>query len=92
MCNTDECVEMVKGLAAELLREQQELVERLNAMQGAIEADTNLTSKALHKIAWMEKKKRSVQLLKTVQPSPHSVFSFSPVPNGLPPDAADVRT
>ena len=92
MCNKNECVEMVKGLTAELLREQRELVERLNAMQRQIEADNNLASKALRKIAWMEEKKRSVQLLKKVQPSPNSIFSFSPVYIRVPPAATDVRT
>jgi len=83
MCN-NECVEMVKGLTGELLREQRALVERLNAMQRHIEADSNLASKALRKIAWMEEKKRSVQLLKQVQPLPTPASPFHRVPTVYP--------
>ena len=73
MRNTDKCVEMVKGMTAELFREQQELVERLNAMQRRIEMDKNLESKALRKIEWLEERDRVVKRLNKVQPSPHSV-------------------
>ncbi|KAJ1477477.1 hypothetical protein T484DRAFT_2023735 [Baffinella frigidus] len=63
MCGTDECVDMVKGLTAELFREQRELVARLNAMQERITQDPNLISKTLRKIEWMEEKERSVERL-----------------------------
>ncbi|KAJ1477483.1 hypothetical protein T484DRAFT_1821190 [Baffinella frigidus] len=58
-----ECVGMVKGMTAELFREQWELVARLNAMQERIEEDPSLISKTLRKIEWMEEKQRSVARL-----------------------------
>ena len=90
MRNTDKCVEMVKGMTAELFREQQELVERLNAMQRRIEKDKNLESKALRKIEWLEERDRVVKRLNTVQPSPQSVPPTSRL-NTLPQLLRDVR-
>jgi len=83
MCNTDECVEMVKRMTAELFREQRELVGRLNAMHRQIEKDKHLASKVLRKIEWLEERDRAVKRLNKVPPSPHSVPPASGL-NSLP--------
>jgi hypothetical protein len=61
MCNTDECVEMVKGVTVELFREQREFVERLNAMHRRIEAEKDAVGRVRLKIEWMEEKERCVK-------------------------------
>ncbi|KAJ1473074.1 hypothetical protein T484DRAFT_1913647 [Baffinella frigidus] len=63
MCITDECVEMVKEMTAELFREQRELVARLNTLHERIEAERQPVSKVLRKVEWMEEKERSVEQL-----------------------------
>ncbi|KAJ1492067.1 hypothetical protein T484DRAFT_1772593 [Baffinella frigidus] len=63
MRKTDECVEGVKEMTAELFREQRELVARLNDMQQRIEAETHPVRKVLRKVEWMEEKERSVERL-----------------------------
>jgi hypothetical protein len=78
MCNTDECVDTMKEVTAELFREQRELVERLNAMQDCITAEQHPVRKVLLKVQWMEEKERSVELLNKVQSSPHSFPPASP--------------
>jgi len=78
---------MVKEMTAQLFHEQRELVERLNAMQRRIEEDKNEASKVLLQIEWKEEKKRSVDLLNTVQ------IPFNPshrLPNREHPAAAAV--
>ncbi|KAJ1473332.1 hypothetical protein T484DRAFT_1913217 [Baffinella frigidus] len=64
MRDTDDCMEMVRHMTAELFREKRELVERLNAMQVGIEEDNQLESKVLRKVEWMSEKERSVKQLK----------------------------
>ncbi|KAJ1492068.1 hypothetical protein T484DRAFT_1772594 [Baffinella frigidus] len=63
MRKTDECVEGVKEMTAELFREQRELVARLNDMQQRIEAEAHPVRKVLRKVEWMEEKERSVERL-----------------------------
>jgi len=63
---------MVKGVTAELFREQRELVERLNAMHRRIEAEKDAIERVRRKIEWMEEKERCVEMMSEVHPSPHS--------------------
>ena len=62
----DDSVETIKGLMAELLREKNGLVERLNAMQVRIEEEDDLVAKVLLKVEWMAEKERHVDLLNEV--------------------------
>ena len=78
MRNTDKCVEMVKGMTAELFREQRELVQRLNAMQKEIEVEKDAVRKVRRKIEWLAERDRAVDLLNKVQPSPRCVSPASP--------------
>ncbi|KAJ1472757.1 hypothetical protein T484DRAFT_3647099 [Baffinella frigidus] len=73
MCQ-DESVESVKELMAELYREKNALVVRLNAMQERIEHEKDVHTKLLLKIEWMEEKERSVELLKRVLASLQGVL------------------
>ena len=65
MCQP-ECVATVKQLMAELCREKNGLVERLNAMHERIEEEEHLLTKVLLKLEWMAEKQRSVEPLKKV--------------------------
>jgi len=78
MCITDECVETMKETTEELFHEQRELIERLNAIQDRIQAESHPVRKVLLKVQWMEEKERSVGLLNKVQPPPHSFPPASP--------------
>ena len=78
MCITDECVETMKETTEELFHEQRELIERLNAIQDRIQAESHPVRKVLLKVQWMEEKERSVGLLNKVQPRPHSFPPASP--------------
>ncbi|KAJ1468044.1 hypothetical protein T484DRAFT_1856729, partial [Baffinella frigidus] len=69
----DESVGEVKEMLAELVREKQLLVERLNDLQSHIALDQNLLSRVMRKAEWMEEKDRTVERLSKVQPSPPSL-------------------
>lgn len=71
VCDTDECVGMVRGVTAGLFREKRELVELLNAMNQRVQAEEHPANKVLRKVA-SSGGERSVELLNKVQPSPHS--------------------
>jgi len=70
MRDTDECVEMVKELTAELFREQRELVERLNTLHRGIEDENHPVLKVRRKVEWMEEKERSIEQLNKVPAFP----------------------
>ena len=58
-----------------LLFEQRELVGRLDALAASIQKDKDPASKARSKVAYAEERAHYVQLLRKVQPSPHSFSS-----------------
>ncbi|KAJ1478273.1 hypothetical protein T484DRAFT_1961509 [Baffinella frigidus] len=58
-------VETVKGMMAELFREKNELVQRLNGMQQRIELEKDPAKRVLRHAAWMEEKERTVKRLNT---------------------------
>ena len=65
---SQDCVVMVKDRMAKLCREKNGLVERLNAIHDQIEEETDLLSKVLLKVEWMEEKQRCVGPLQKVSP------------------------
>jgi DNA-binding ferritin-like protein len=64
----DESVEAAKEMLAELVREKELLVARLNDLHKHIEGDQNLTSRMLRQVEWMEEKDRTVARLRKVGP------------------------
>ncbi|KAJ1479792.1 hypothetical protein T484DRAFT_1812879 [Baffinella frigidus] len=69
-----ECVDTVKEMMAEVIREKKELVERLNEMHQGIEEEEDLLTKVLRKVEWMEEKERSVEALNRIVASLQGVF------------------
>ncbi|KAJ1467801.1 hypothetical protein T484DRAFT_3630686 [Baffinella frigidus] len=65
----DESVEAVKEMLAELVREKELLVARLNDLHKHIEGDQNLTSRVLRQAEWMDEKDRTVARLSKVAAS-----------------------
>lgn len=77
MCqDEDECVETVTEIMEELFREKTEMKERLHAMQERIGEEENVVAKWRRWVERVKEKERSIQLLKTVQPSPNSFLSL----------------
>ncbi|KAJ1470029.1 hypothetical protein T484DRAFT_1981017 [Baffinella frigidus] len=65
----DESVGAVKEMLAELVREKELLVARLNDLHKHIEGDQNLTSRVLRQAEWMDEKDRTVARLSKVAAS-----------------------
>ena len=60
------CVETVKEMMAEVMREKNELVERLNAMHQRIAAEEDPVTKVRRKVEWAAEKERSVEALNKI--------------------------
>ena len=63
MCPEHNCVETVKEMMTEVVREKNELVERLNAMHRRIAAEEDPVTKVRRKVEWAAEKERSVEAL-----------------------------
>jgi len=66
MSPQNECVETVKEMMAEVAREKNELVERLNAMHQRIAAEEDPVIKVRRKVEWAAEKERSVEALNKI--------------------------
>jgi hypothetical protein len=61
-----ECVETVKEMAVEVMREKNALVGRLNAMHQRIVEEEDPVTKVRRKVEWAAEKERSVEALTTI--------------------------
>ena len=66
MSPQNECVETVKEMMAEVVREKNELVERLNAMHLRIAAEEDPVTKVRRKVEWAAEKERSVEVMNKI--------------------------
>ena len=66
MCPQTECVATVKEVTAEVMRENNALVERLNAMNQRITEEEDPVTKVRRKVEWAAERDRSVEALNKI--------------------------